>query len=489
MADDASREDQLYSRMAIDEARKCIGEEGNPRPLVGAVAIRNGRILATAYRGELKPGEHAEYTLLERKLGSESIAGATVYTTLEPCTVRNPPKIPCVERLIDRKVSRVVIGMVDPNLTITGKGVLALRAANVEVQLFSGALAAEIEELNREFRRAHSSSRRSVSSPAGAAVPSQLEANPVAAAIAVLGGDVSEAVAFENFATSKAYVAAIRRQSRRDWQTHVYLLERLGETYREIWRSPDLYRTVEHKIEALDVDGDGVCELVFDDESHGTAAGQRYLYVYFPIKKELYRVQEDFEWGRLGRAPSPAVSLEPEPPANLLHVIEAHAIRRGFLKRSERDLDNPLFAAARWLRDNGEDPDGEVSIHYYEGMPASGNSVTTRLETAEFLWLGYFKGPLCCYEKASNRHFVAYAPDWKYDWANCLAWDGQHLWFGVHCQKGLRRFDYAAKVLRKITRAGGQELPEVQSLNWDESHNLVVNGEMRLPLDTIRTGR
>ena len=63
-----------------------------------------------AHRGE-SPKSHAEYIALDDKLSDDLVAGATVYTTLEPCTTRKRPKIPCARRLIDRKVARVVIGM------------------------------------------------------------------------------------------------------------------------------------------------------------------------------------------------------------------------------------------------------------------------------------------------------------------------------------------------------------------------------------------
>lgn len=146
-------DETLYIRMAIDAARNCKPEDGRVHPRVGVVVVKDGHQPLVAYRGELQPGEHAEYTALERKLADEAMAGATVYTTLEPCTTRNHPKVPCAERLIERRVARVVIGMLDPNPQITGKGQRRLRDANIATDLFPADLMAEVEELNREFTR------------------------------------------------------------------------------------------------------------------------------------------------------------------------------------------------------------------------------------------------------------------------------------------------------------------------------------------------
>lgn len=159
LADDASEtppketEDHKFARFAIDEARKSTPEDIRPHPKVGAIVTKDGSILSKAHRGE-KPKSHAEYTALEVKLPDSVVAGATVYTTLEPCTTRKHPKIPCAQRLIDRKVARVVIGMLDPNPDIRGRGDQLLSEAGIEVQLFPRDLRAQVEEMNREFIRA-----------------------------------------------------------------------------------------------------------------------------------------------------------------------------------------------------------------------------------------------------------------------------------------------------------------------------------------------
>jgi pyrimidine deaminase RibD-like protein len=145
-------EDRRFALMAIEEARKSVAEDGRPHPMVGAVVVKDGKVLSTAHRGEL-PGNHAEYVALEKKLSDEAVAGATVYTTLEPCTTRNHRKVPCALRLIERRVARVVMGMLDPDVRITGRGQRELRKAGIATDFFPSDLMAEVEDLNRDFTR------------------------------------------------------------------------------------------------------------------------------------------------------------------------------------------------------------------------------------------------------------------------------------------------------------------------------------------------
>lgn len=142
-----------FAALAVAEARKSQQEVGRVELYVGAVAARGSELLGSAHRGEVTAGDHAEYTLLERKLKDSTLSGASVFATLEPCTKRGAGKVPCVERLIERRVTRVVIGTLDPNPEIRGRGVLKLRQAGVAVEFFPPQLTAELEELNRTFFR------------------------------------------------------------------------------------------------------------------------------------------------------------------------------------------------------------------------------------------------------------------------------------------------------------------------------------------------
>jgi len=102
MATEASPSlERSFMKQAVSEARESKSEDARPHPHVGAVAVKMGRLLDSAHRGE-RAGAHAEYTLLETKLKDQTLAGATIYTTLEPCTTRSHPKVPCADRLVER---------------------------------------------------------------------------------------------------------------------------------------------------------------------------------------------------------------------------------------------------------------------------------------------------------------------------------------------------------------------------------------------------
>lgn len=146
--------DRKFCDLAVQEARKSIPEDDDePHPFVGAVVVKDGKILATGYRGETGEGRHAEYCAL-RKINDDvenvDLNGCTVYTTLEPCSKRNSSnKTACATRLINAKVSHVVFGMPDKDESVYGH--VSLIEANIDVHLFPRDLIQELVALNRKW--------------------------------------------------------------------------------------------------------------------------------------------------------------------------------------------------------------------------------------------------------------------------------------------------------------------------------------------------
>jgi len=148
-----SPQDKQYCKMAVELAGKSIAEnDGEPHPYVGAVVVKDGKVLATGYRCETGEGRHAEFCALKKindDVDNVDLSGCTVYTTLEPCSVRKPSKTPCTNRLINGKVARVVYGLADKDETVYGHS--SLSEAGIEIGLFPRELIQELLTLNREW--------------------------------------------------------------------------------------------------------------------------------------------------------------------------------------------------------------------------------------------------------------------------------------------------------------------------------------------------
>ena len=118
----------------------------SPNPMVGAVLVRDGRIVGRGFH--TYAGVHHAETIALAEAG-ERARGATLYLNLEPCSHqgRTPP---CADALIRAGVARVVAPLEDPNPLVAGDGFRKLRAAGVEVEIAAG-FAAEAEKLNEPF--------------------------------------------------------------------------------------------------------------------------------------------------------------------------------------------------------------------------------------------------------------------------------------------------------------------------------------------------
>lgn len=133
-----------YMLRAIQLAKKGSGYT-SPNPMVGAVIVKNGMIIGQGYHQTY--GEaHAEINALRQC--KEDAKGATLYVTLEPCshTGKTPP---CAYAIIEAGISKVFVGMEDPNPLVAGRGLALLEEAGIDV--ICGICEKETKELNRIF--------------------------------------------------------------------------------------------------------------------------------------------------------------------------------------------------------------------------------------------------------------------------------------------------------------------------------------------------
>ncbi len=136
--------DAYFMHLALELARLRKGLT-HPNPTVGAVVVKEGRVVGQGYH-ERAGMPHAEVVALQQ--AGELARGADLYVTLEPCTHygRTPP---CTDAIIRAGVKRVVIATLDPNPVVSGKGVEKLRSSGIEVRV--GVLEEEAKRLNEDF--------------------------------------------------------------------------------------------------------------------------------------------------------------------------------------------------------------------------------------------------------------------------------------------------------------------------------------------------
>lgn len=131
-------------KQAIRLASKGIGTT-SPNPLVGAVIVKNGKVVGKGYHRR-KGEPHAEIIALKR--AGQNAKGATLYVNLEPC-VHWGATPPCVDTIIKAGIRKVYISIIDPIPLVNGKGVEKLRKANIDVEI--GLCEDEAKELNEIY--------------------------------------------------------------------------------------------------------------------------------------------------------------------------------------------------------------------------------------------------------------------------------------------------------------------------------------------------
>ncbi|QIA07147.1 bifunctional diaminohydroxyphosphoribosylaminopyrimidine deaminase/5-amino-6-(5-phosphoribosylamino)uracil reductase RibD [Draconibacterium halophilum] len=146
--------EEKYMARCIELARLGAGHV-SPNPMVGCVIVYNNTIIGEGYHQ--KHGQaHAEVNAINSVTDAEKLKESTIYVSLEPCAHYGLTP-PCSNLIIQKQIPRVVIGSIDPFAKVAGKGIEKLQNAGVEVK--TGILKKECDELNRRFFTFHQKQR------------------------------------------------------------------------------------------------------------------------------------------------------------------------------------------------------------------------------------------------------------------------------------------------------------------------------------------
>ncbi len=141
---------EKYMSLAIRLAKRAEGMT-SPNPLVGAVLVKKGKVIGKGYHSMagLPHAEIEAFTDAERK--KHDVRGSTLYVSLEPCCHKEKKTPPCADAIIGKGIREVIVGALDPNPKVSGKGVKTLKDAGIRVT--TGVLEAGAGELNEAYNK------------------------------------------------------------------------------------------------------------------------------------------------------------------------------------------------------------------------------------------------------------------------------------------------------------------------------------------------
>lgn len=137
--------------IAMEYSIPEVRHDDKPNPKVGAAIYFPDGSVEFAYRGELREGNHGEFTLLERKLVGRNVEEGILFTTLEPCLKRNKPKKGCSRHIVGARIKKVYVGIEDDNPEVKGKGIEYMVRHGVTYEMYDQDLQQQILATNQEF--------------------------------------------------------------------------------------------------------------------------------------------------------------------------------------------------------------------------------------------------------------------------------------------------------------------------------------------------
>lgn len=292
-------------------------------------------------------------------------------------------------------------------------------------------------------------------------------------------GDIIEAIPYRNSASMITYIAILHKgHGAVNADLRVSIYEQVGKNFQKLWSSTKNIDHLVKRISVEDIDNDGLNEVIINFQSAGTGAHSEGICIFSHNFKRHYNIFEFYNRQEFAGQILPYVSIEPDLPLEVRDHFINHAMKHGLLNHEwVIDWDAPENAIRRWHKDNGPEPNGIITIKFYEGEEFVSACEELTIDSYGIEWRPSFKGPLVGYMKQENKTFIAYSPANFYAWVTSLAVIGPRIWFVTHSGTYyLHSFEYGTLELFSYENIGRIKISGNELLSF-KNDRLVVSGK------------
>lgn len=289
--------------------------------------------------------------------------------------------------------------------------------------------------------------------------------------------EVIKAIPFKNPKDNSYYIAALIRYKKdnRAYSDRINLFKKFGKTYTFKWESPSL--RIYESFEVRDINNNGYKELIFSDVASGTGMWEKKMYIYSITEDNLFILEENMDYNELSSPFSPNISLNFNINSNFGKSIEKITEDYGFLNNKTLDLEDKKFAHHNWYAMNGNIHSGRIRLKKYNGKPDYSYKLHKKRIGKNFNWYSYNMGPLYGYNKSQNKHFVAFAPDFRAHYVRCINYlDEQKVYFSCFGDSRIYYFEYKeTHGILKSFDTKINKIKDIQITNRDNKEKIKIN--------------
>lgn len=249
-------------------------------------------------------------------------------------------------------------------------------------------------------------------------------------AYSVLSGNIDKAFSYKNNINNNTYIVVVKNDDYNELTRDICVLKKVGNTFMKYWENN--YIGYLSDVKVVDINNDGVGEVYFLIEYSGTAGGGKTISFFFTELNQCYQVEEYHYWGNSSGPINPNITFNPNNNEKVIDYIIGYIEDNDLLHFEKVSFEDPKYAVQKWHHDNGTIKEGMINITYYDGKPLYKGVITKSFETDNYEFVAYHKGPLFCYIKDANEHFVVYSPRNMYNWITDIKYGHGFIFFKLN---------------------------------------------------------